>query len=289
MWRWPLRRGPESLAIGATFGPVRAALGFTRIRQCIYSVIVTQHPNMTRHYNRAPIAEAVIDLRVEWPADAPADVFERVAEQLKARLPKSTPVRAVEMGFHQAAGQEPSFVTGAQVVGQRLDSASGDRVLQIQRAGFSYSHLPPYSDWDTFSAEAGKLWQAYVDAAGIKTVIRAAVRVINKIVLPGSLQDFPKYTNLHPQIPAGMLSAPDAYFLQLQSAGAVEGSRVILNSGRTRLPDDKWEFLLDFDLFTDCAIDARSKEIWTLLKGLSDAKNDLFEACITNDFRRLIE
>lgn len=244
--------------------------------------------HMPRHYEHAPIAEAIIDLRVEWPSNAPEDVFDRLAEQLSSRFPKCEPMHAIAMGFKAQAGEAVSFDTNAQLVGRRLDTPSGDRVLQLQRAGFTYSHMPPYSDWAAFGAEAQELWQAFASAAGIATVTRAAVRVVNKIALPGGWADLPKYTTLLPTVPKGALDGDGAYFLQLQRAGAVEGSQVIVNSGRALRPDGAWDFLLDFDIFVDQSFDADSPDIWTVLRQLSDAKNELFEACITDEFRGLI-
>lgn len=241
------------------------------------------------HYDRAPIAEAIIDLRVDWPADAPDDVLDGLAERLKSQFPKSEPINSIVMGFAVPPGEDVSFSHTAMLVGRRLDSSDGKRVLQVQRAGFTYSHLPQYTDWVRFSSEAEELWQAFIDTAKIETVTRAAVRVVNKIVLPGAPQDLSRYTKLMPNVPAGLPAIDGPYFVQMQGEGKVEGSRVIINSGRVQTPEAGLEFLLDFDLFVEQRFDARSPRIWSLLKSLSEEKNNLFEACITDDFRKLIQ
>jgi len=242
------------------------------------------------HYDRAPIAEAIIDLRVEWPSNSPEDALDSLADRVKSRFPKNEPINSIMMGFAVPQDQKDvSFSHTTTLVGRRLDSSDGKRVLQVQRAGFTYSHLPQYSDWEHFSAEAQELWRAFVEAAKIEVVTRAAVRVVNKIALPGTPQDLQKYTHLVPQVPAGLPALDGPYFVQMQGNGKIDGSQVIINSGRVQTPGIGLEFLLDFDLFVEQRFDARSTEIWSLLKRLSDEKNSLFEACITDDFRKLIQ
>jgi uncharacterized protein (TIGR04255 family) len=46
--------------------------------------------------------------------------------------------------------------------------------------------------------------------------------------------------------------------------------------------------VLDFDLFCTTNFDPHSSEIWDTLNLFRDRKNDLFEACITDEVRSLI-
>jgi uncharacterized protein (TIGR04255 family) len=163
-------------------------------------------------------------------------------------------------------------------------------VLQVQRAGFTYSHLPPYSNWVSFRDEAKPLWSRYLAASNIAQISRLAVRVINKIQLPTSVTGLSRYSHLLPQVPRGIPGGPQAFFSQIQLGGEAwaEGARVVVNAGAVSQPDDKVELLLDFDIFVEATKESDSPEIWAVLDRLNVAKDDLFEACVTDATRELI-
>lgn len=246
---------------------------------------------MPRHYNHAPIVEAIIDLKGSLLPAVGMDALSTYAAALKARFPVSKPIAMVTMGFEQLAADKSQFHTDQSQVGLRLETADSSRVLQIQRSGFTYSHLAPYSDWITFRDEAKELWSRYLEATRVDRVTRLAVRVINKLAINGPVSMLPKYVNLRIQTPDGIPAFPDRFFAQLHIDGArwAEGCRVLVNAGAVPQVDAKLEVLLDFDIFVETTKPAGSFEIWEILDKLSVAKDDLFEACITDDTRELIK
>ncbi len=248
---------------------------------------------MTRHYDRAPIVEAIIDLRAPLPEPADRAVFDTFAKTITSDFPAAKEILAVNMELHHSVdGKGASkFSSEQQKVGLRFDSPNNQRVLQVQLAGFSYSHLPPYTDWGTFRQEALGLWSQYLEITHVSQVLRTAVRVINKIPLEGTVEDLPRYSNLCLKLPSGIPTAPEAFFTQFQLSGSrwFEGARVVVNSGAAPRPDGKLEFLLDFDIFVEGSRGAASPETWDILDKLSQAKDELFEACITDDVRELIK
>jgi uncharacterized protein (TIGR04255 family) len=245
---------------------------------------------MPQHYNHAPIVEAIIDLRAALPDDTALRALNSFSESLSDQFPTVKEITAVSMGFHKEERSEGQFHSRLEKVGLRLDNARGDRVLQVQRLGFTYSHLAPYSDWITFREEAKILWSRYIEANGISQVTRLAVRVINKVRLPTAIADLSRYSSLLAHLPKDIPSTPETFFIQMQLNGDawVNGSRVLVNAGAAPQPDAQLELLLDFDLFVEATKAAASPEIWEILDKLSAAKDDLFEACITDDTRKLI-
>lgn len=140
-----------------------------------------------RHYKKAPITEAVIDIQIDNVAGKTIDDVTRLADRLKDDFPVRFPVFQLQMGFQTEGATEPQFHNDKQNLGWRLNSRTQPRVLQIRTNGFTYSHLPPYSDWETFGAEAQDLWSQYIDEIAPQAARRLAVRVINK--LPVSAND----------------------------------------------------------------------------------------------------
>jgi uncharacterized protein (TIGR04255 family) len=117
-----------------------------------------------RHYNNAPITEAVIDIQVENVEGRDLKNVTIFADRLKEEFPTRLPVFQLQMGFQaDALGGGHQFSNDQQNLGWRLNSKSRPRVLQIRTNGFTYSHLPPYTTWEEFSAEASDLWSQYVE------------------------------------------------------------------------------------------------------------------------------
>jgi uncharacterized protein (TIGR04255 family) len=245
---------------------------------------------MPRHYKRAPIVEAIIDLKAPLPESMSLDVVKSYAASLKDQFADAKPISMVTMGFRPTSDSKGEFHTGQTDVGLRLESLDHARVLQVQRSGFTYSHLPPYSDWATFRAEAAALWLRYIGFTGVDHVSRLAVRVINKIPIGGSMQEASRYMKLGVLTPDGVPSSPERFFTQLQVDGSrwADGCRVLINAGASPQPDGKVEVLLDFDIFVEGAKNSDQEELWNILDRLSAAKDELFEACITDATRELI-
>jgi uncharacterized protein (TIGR04255 family) len=244
---------------------------------------------MARHYAHAPISEAVIDLRIEASESPPTDPFSNFVSGVQDRYPFTAPIRAVEMGFHVEDGAGAKFHNAQQVVGERLQSTTGDRVLQVQQLGFTLSHMAPYTNWEAFREEARHVWPLFVKATQAKAVSRVAVRVINKLIVP--FTEAHQFTTVMPSIPPGPFGSLDAYFMQLQIGleTVANGCKAIVNIARGNAEDgSNVEYVLDFDLFVAGLFPAESAELWRLLDKMSAAKNDLFEASITDKTRELI-
>lgn len=242
---------------------------------------------MHRHYVHAPIAEAVIDLRIEAPEGLSVGVFAELQRRLEEQFPVRLPIRTIEMGFVHQGEAEAEFHTAQEEVGVRLQTKSGDRVLQAQLSGFTLSHMAPYSNWETFRGEAQAAWRVFLEVTGVRRVTRAAVRVINKLELPDA--NVSQYTTLLPHVPAGPLGTINAFFMQLQVPmdHVVQGGQALVNVANA--PQERGTSLvLDFDLFFAKVMDASSPDVWSILDKLSAAKNEVFESSITDKTREMI-
>jgi uncharacterized protein (TIGR04255 family) len=244
-----------------------------------------------RLYAHAPIVEAVIDIRTTFQGGPSQERFRKFASALTQQLPVQTPMKVLEFGF-QANDNQVRTDQSQVDMGFRLAREDGSRVLQVTEAGFAYSHLPPYSDWSTFRREALELWGTYKTECVPKSVGRVATRYVNKVNIPERGFDLSKYFNLSPGVPSAVGEDLTGYFMQVQvplkqiSAGA----QSIVNFGISRSDAlDHVTVLLDFDLSLQTSLDIRSDEVWELLDAFRDKKNEMFEACITDATRRLID
>jgi uncharacterized protein (TIGR04255 family) len=134
-------------------------------------------------YRKAPITEAVIDLRVTLPEETRVEAL----RDLHTRLTDTyePPKEFFEALAHiNLAGPSPITRTERSHRGYRFDRADAKRVLTVKLDGFSYSFLPPYDRWESFRGEAKQLWDLYRDTYRPTLVTRVAVRYINRINVP---------------------------------------------------------------------------------------------------------
>jgi uncharacterized protein (TIGR04255 family) len=245
-----------------------------------------------QHYARAPIAEAVIDLNVSFGEVPSIEKIEQFARQFKTDFPQMQRINALSMAVgHDGQNGAISSNTSSSPLGVRMTNAKGDRVLQIRRQGFSYSHLQPYSEWETFSGDMKPLWERYVGEFAPTAVTRLAVRYINRITVPQGV-NLDDYLNVTPRLLGSVCPEVEGYFLQLvlPQPDLGEEWKAIINTGLEAAPSpDVMSVLLDIDLFCASTAGVKDSEVWPILNQLRQRKNDIFEAAITDEVRRMIQ
>jgi uncharacterized protein (TIGR04255 family) len=245
-----------------------------------------------RHYANAPITEALIDLQVEYAAMPFQSDFEKSAKRLDASFPSAVTMHQFQVSLDGLPNVAAPVLSGATAIGMRLTSADDLRVLQLQRRGFTFSHLPPYTQWQGFCDEAHELWKSYVEDLKPVAVTRAAVRYINRIVVPVEKVEFGDYFNLNPKLPDGIYQTVTGCFMQvvLPQTDIAQDAAAVVNFALEPNPTPgSLSFLLDLDLFCTCRYESASEEIWATLAKLRTRKNKIFEACITDATRELFK
>jgi uncharacterized protein (TIGR04255 family) len=238
-------------------------------------------PTVRRHYGNAPIAEAVIDVRVQSQTALDFSKLTELADALKERFPTRLPMSQMQMGFEvQNPAMPAKFINSQQQTGWRLTRKDQDRVILLQTVGFTYSHLPPYTNWETFSSEAQQIWAMYLDAVKPEMATRAAVRVINRIPVPAQEFSIDSYLNIYPKLPEAIPTLANAMFMQLHLPMAyVDASaKAVLNlaTGQSG-PDGSPSLILDIDLSVERSL-ALKDELWSLFDRLGSVKDDIFLA-----------
>lgn len=247
-------------------------------------------------YSKAPITEAVIDLRVELPDGFPVTQL----DQIQSRLPADYgPGKRLLTGTFAFGIEESGAHAGATQTHQgfRYDRADGKRVLQVKVDGFAYSVVAEYDRWSTFRDEARPLWDLYRSICQPLRVARIALRYINRIDIPvhdeGSdrqvqLQD---YLSTYPQIADDLAhSTMSGFIMQVQIPQPDIESILVVNEALAAPPrPGLLSILLDLDLFRLGNWDTQDDtEVWSFFEQLRRRKNEVFEASITDETRRII-
>ena len=249
-----------------------------------------------KSYPNPPIAEAIISLQFRQETPFECSQVNHVGQLLAAKFPNSSPIHLFEVNF----GVVPEDMSAANrresprpiEVGIRLANDLNNRVLQIQQNSFTFSHMAPYTSWENFKAEILELWQLFTDNYPALAVTKVSTRFINRISIPQVSIELYDYFHLYPKIPEGIPQDVTGMLLQLQMPQKdIGNATAVINLGLAEptLPNHL-AVILDIDLFTEVpGLPSNSSALWEQLDKSRQRKNELFEAFITDETRKLFE
>jgi uncharacterized protein (TIGR04255 family) len=241
-----------------------------------------------RHYPRAPITEALIDLRVELPPEVAVSELQNAHAGQEADYPGVEQAN-VAVG-HMEVGKHVATSASTKHVGYWFRSADGKQVYQSRLDGFTMSRLAPYESWEPFRNEARRLWDVYRSVAKPAKVIRLAVRYINRIDIPLPLGDFKEYLRTVPEVSPDLPQGLARYFMQLAIPQDDIKSMVLLNETIIEpAAQNVVSIVLDIDIFRAAELPTEEEAVWGFLEELRARKNEVFEACITDKARELFK
>lgn len=236
------------------------------------------------HYSKAPITEAIIDIKIE-----PSDNFkvENFSKFIDADYPEKKPLKIAHAHFQ--LGDKTTSETTTKDVGFVNTSSDKLQIFQCRNDGFTFSRLAPYDRWQTFSNEAKRLWKIYKEIVSPKRVSRIAVRYVNRIDLPLPIEDLKPYLKIYPEISSELSFDINHFFLQLQIPVKDIECKLLINE--TMIPPPSANLIsivLDIDLFKDVNVPQDDDEMWKFFEVLRLKKNEIFESCLTDITKKLI-
>lgn len=236
-------------------------------------------------YPRAPITEAVMDIRLQSRDGLSVDELRELSkggggEEFGAVNEQYNITAAIVTGSPTAQTTAPTKV------GFQFRNAMADKVMQAQLGGWSFSKLAPYDCWEKFQQQGRELWNAYRAIVQPKQIIRVAVRYINRLDLPLPVDDFKKYLRTVPEISPDLSQVLSNFFLQAQIPQLDLEATLVINMTQVPSPaDTAVSIILDLDLFRIINIPQDEDGIWEYFEQLRLRKNIAFEACITDAMR----
>jgi uncharacterized protein (TIGR04255 family) len=242
-----------------------------------------------RHLTNAPITEALIDIRVTPSPALTTDALRQLAETAKPDYPQMNEGHGVEMSFNVIAGQTAvPRVSDAGITGYICRSADDKSLVQFRADGYTFNRLHPYTSWESIVPEAMRWWSLYAGAVK-PTVIRIAVRYINRLTIPNAVSNLRQYLT----VPPGAATAPDQRVTGFFSRVAVEDPRSGASALVTQVLDQSLDpnrevVVLDVDVFkVKAPVDAfTTDEIEPVLTTLRALKNQLFFGSVTEEALR---
>lgn len=244
------------------------------------------------HYAKAPIIEALVELRVAAEPAPELDLLLTVMEGVEGYGEPETLV-TVQGEFQVIADAVQARATGGPV-GHRWRSVDGLHAVTAQTGIFAFSRLAPYDRWETFIASVEGMWLRYKAVVEPHTLLGASVRFINRIDVPSDRPvEVKDYLRLSVDVPPSLPQAMLGMYMQV-AVPLPQHDRATANIISTLItPPDGFHASLILDIDTHInrplAIDENFHEnVLGILATLRDAKNYVFESCITDATRGLI-
>lgn len=241
------------------------------------------------HLQRAPIQEAIIDIRCAFPPDI--DRLRQLAPILAADYPKME-----ERRFYQTEikllqkGTLPTSAATQRIGpdGFRFWSPDGKRLVQARFDGFTMNWLPPYKDWEALCSEARRRWEHITAEIQPESIGRAIVRFINNMDLPCSVSQLDRYLTVSPTVPPSFRTGTRRCMGRMEFPGRQDGTDIVINLMMHDTGPERCQVLLDIEtsVARPFAV-GNDEDLWGVIEALRDVKNDAFFESITDETKEL--
>lgn len=247
--------------------------------------------DLGRRYKNAPIVEAIVEFRVTTDGLR----LERLADLdfgPNYRSPETVYTVEQEVSFGEGG---VSAETRDSQVGFAFNTEGAKRTVQVTATSFGFIWRGEYSHWEDFIGEVESAWETYRAVAVPAFVGAIGVRFVNHIPMPPRPIEIKDYLRMSVDIPAQLPQTLTSLFLQVdiplpeQHAQATVTSTMILGT-----PEQPAGWLvLDIDVKAPVGADTSAPTfgdtITATLDRLRLAKNYVFEACVTDATRGLMD
>ncbi len=242
-----------------------------------------------RNYPKAPITEALIDLRVGYGPGMSLEMLKKFGAEIRGEYPNEG-TRDLFQSHITLDPSAPATRSSRSTIGYIFHSADRKQAVQARMDGFTFSRFPPYQDWHHLVDETRRLWGLFVRVVQPTAVLRVAVRYINQIDLPlkdGTLR-FEDYLRTFPASGLDENVELEQFLVRLVMPQKDIAARLTLTEALLPPQGSYIGVILDIDLSREnVALDVRSGEIWDILELFRERKNRYFEASITDASREL--
>lgn len=242
---------------------------------------------MGKCYKNSPILEALCEFRFQpdpnWDYTIPGRFYERVQAQFPDRKQES--LVAVEMEPHEGGLHQRVKSPGIKM---RFRRADGSALLQVAPNLLAVNQLKPYPDWTQFKSMILEAYSTYLQIGKPTGIERMGLRYINQIEIPDKEFDFERFFRVYPHFPAGYPESYGNLVVRAEFPFAAERETLILILASVRASANEGvRFVLDFDYGSSSFSDTIPEQIAEFLERAHTRIEEVFEASITDETRRL--
>jgi uncharacterized protein (TIGR04255 family) len=237
------------------------------------------------HLKNPPIVEAAIGITIPKLPDSNLDKLKGcvvASDQRPYQGPFQLYQNQLEMKIIDGRS---TAITKDEHFGWRWTSNDNLHTVQFKLDGFGFSQLGHYETWETFTADARRVWKLYYDAIGPVAIGAYGVRYLNKVYLP-LRQPLEKFLTVYPKTPdvdRPWIIAESALRFALPIDTPRKGNFI---HQHLLVPSDKAEYasvILDND-FRYSAEGIPENELWANIDAVRVVKDDYFRQLLTPEF-----
>ena len=240
-------------------------------------------------FPRAPITEAVLDIRALLPAEINLESLRTFHDSVKENYPGKRERRIWKGGIEiKPEGHLEVLQSRGEPDGYQFISLDEKQIVQARLDGFTYNRLRPYDRWESFRDQAKSLWETYVTVARPERIIRTALRYINRIEIPLPMGDFKEYILTIPEVAPRLPQGLAKFFMQLfLTVDEIPATAIVTETLEPVSNFNKLPLIFDIDVVCETGFAVGSEEVWRLFEKLHDLKNDIFFDSITDRTKEL--
>lgn len=231
---------------------------------------------------RAPIVEAILDIRVELPREATIGRLEELGELIKTDYPTKRIRRRWEGELKFEEGQMLARGESPEIDGFLFWSSDEKQVTQFRLDGFTFSRLKPYQTWEQMQREAKRLWEIYLNGLQPVQATRLALRYINIIAIPSKRVKLEEYFKELVRVPQELPQHFDQFHVRVVLHYPDEKTKAAITQA-TMPPStpDSTSLLFDIDVFTETRLEPKDLSIWENFACFRTVKNEIFKHSLT--------
>ncbi|PYR04634.1 MAG: hypothetical protein DMG00_23040 [Acidobacteria bacterium] len=238
-----------------------------------------------------PITEALVDIRIAADQKIDPGRLQPLRSQLAHRYPTFDEKKQFQAEFRVDEGKlVPSpLAVDLGFQGLWLTSADGARIAQFRPNGFTFNNvgLGKYVGGEALLAEALELWSRFFEIVMPATVVRLALRYLNRLDLPfREGDDFGMYLTEPPRLSEGAPQKISA-FLSRIVAHDDTGANAIVTQKMDHTGKFPVEVVVDVDVFFVQELDPSIDNLRGFLEILRSVKNRTFFALLTQEAVKL--
>ncbi len=240
-----------------------------------------------QHLSKAPIREALIDIRVQLPSEMDITQLQSLHDGIKEQYPNKAEKRLWENKFEIKEGKPQPLVTSETLSGYSFSTSTQDgaQVVQFRVDGFTFSRLRPYTNWEAFSSEAKRLWEIYAEFLKDTppNITRVATRYVNFLDLPLPISDPEQFITGLPKAPSQRPLLSQSFLNRIQVFDPSQGITAIVTKALIQPSSPSVAtVLLDIDVFKAAIFEQNYVEAWNTIEAVKKLGNEIFFEAITD-------
>jgi uncharacterized protein (TIGR04255 family) len=237
---------------------------------------------MSEVFPKAPIIEALIDIRTVLPENVSVTDLEKLHDRIKGEYPDKEPRNLWEGMVEFKEETPPRTEARVQKLGYSFSTADGRQVVQFRLDGFTFNRLRPYTRWEAILPQVRRLWGVYKTGVRPVKVTTVAVRYINAIEIPSKDFNIDDYFASTPKVPEGLPPILENFFMRMEIPFPEEEAKaVVIQTPANKQDPLKTAILLDISVFRQLTLAPDDERMWEILEKFRDIKNKIFLHSLT--------